>query len=116
MGPRKLTTARPISAPYSSCHERIDSGEPSKPDRLARMTTGRLPLAALIALAILRDDWGNNVPDVQLGGPSAGRWSRRESVRDSIPSMHTGIPPTCASHTTAEIGKHTSELQSRFEI
>src|SRR5665647_3418173 len=51
MGPWKFTMARPISAPYSSCRCRIESGDPSKPDRLARTTTGRLPLAALMARA-----------------------------------------------------------------
>ena len=65
MGPSKFTTARPISAPYSSCRLRMDSGEPSKPERLASTTTGRLPLAALIARATFFDDWGNSVPAVQ---------------------------------------------------
>jgi len=51
MGPLKFTTALPISAPYSSCSLRIDSGEPSNPDRLASSTTGRLLVAALIARA-----------------------------------------------------------------
>ena len=56
--------ARPISAPYSSCRLRIDSGEPSKPDRLASTTRGRLPLAELIARAAFFDDFGNSVPAV----------------------------------------------------
>ena len=43
IGPSKFTTARPISAPYSSCSRRIDSGEPSKPARLASTTSGRRP-------------------------------------------------------------------------
>src|SRR4051794_25627257 len=43
--------ARPISAPYSSWSWRSDSGDPSKPDRFASTTTGRLPLAALRARA-----------------------------------------------------------------
>src|SRR5680860_1400722 len=47
IGPSKLTMARPISAPYSSCILRSDSGEPSKPDRFASTTKGRLPLANL---------------------------------------------------------------------
>ena len=64
MGPLKFTTALPISAPYSSCSLRIDSGEPSNPDRLARITTGRLLLAALIARAIFLEDSGNSVPAV----------------------------------------------------
>ncbi len=64
MGPRKFTIARPISAPYSSCSFRIDSGEPSKPDRFASTTSGRLPLAALIARAAFFDDRGNSVPAV----------------------------------------------------
>ena len=37
-------------------------GEPSNPDRLASMTTGRSPLAALIARATFFDDSGNSVP------------------------------------------------------
>ena len=49
---------------------RIDSGDPSKPDRLARTTTGRFPLAALIARAALREPIGNRVPEVQFSGPS----------------------------------------------
>ncbi len=64
IGPRKLTMARPISAPYSSCRLRIDSGDPSKPDRFASTTSGRLPLAALIARAAFFDDFGNSVPAV----------------------------------------------------
>ena len=48
--------ARPISAPYSSCRLRIESGDPSKPDRFASTTRGRFPLAALIARAAFLDD------------------------------------------------------------
>ena len=69
MAPRKLVTARPISAPYSSCQRRMDSGDPSKPDRLASTTAGRLPLAALRARANFRDDWGNKVPAVSETRP-----------------------------------------------
>src|SRR5829696_10496562 len=72
IGPSKLTMARPISAPYSSCTRRSDSGEPSKPDRLASTTTGRLPLAALMARATFFDDNGNRVPADHEVGPSAG--------------------------------------------
>ena len=72
MGPSKLTTARPISAPYSSCSRRMDSGEPSNPDRLASTTSGRLPLAALIARAAFFDERGNSVPAVHWDGPSTG--------------------------------------------
>src|SRR5699024_3940197 len=64
IGPSKLTMARPISAPYSNWSLRIDSGEPSNPDRLASTTSGRFPEAALIARAVLREDWGNSVPAV----------------------------------------------------
>ena len=64
IGPSKLTIARPISAPYSSCRLRIESGDPSKPDRLASTTSGRLPLAALIARAAFFDDRGKSVPAV----------------------------------------------------
>ena len=64
IGPAKLTIARPISAPYSSCSLRIDSGEPSNPDRFASTTSGRLPLAALIARAAFLDERGNRVPAV----------------------------------------------------
>ena len=64
IGPRKLTIARPISAPYSSWSLRSDSGEPSKPDRFASTTSGRLPLAALIARAAFFEDCGKSVPEV----------------------------------------------------
>ena len=64
IGPWKLTIARPISAPYSSCRLRIESGDPSKPERFASTTSGRLPLAALIARAAFFDDRGNSVPAV----------------------------------------------------
>src|SRR5437763_11507866 len=90
IGPSKLVIARPISAPYSSCHRRIDSGEPSKPDRLASTTSGRLPLAAFTARASLRDDWGNRVPDVHADGPPAGTNPCRVTVCDSTPSRQTG--------------------------
>ena len=77
IGPSKLTMARPISAPYSSWMLRSDSGEPSNPDRFASTTSGRLPLAALIARAVFFDDLGNSVPEVNWSGPSAGRNPRR---------------------------------------
>ena len=64
IGPRKLTMARPISAPYSSWRLRIDSGEPSKPDRFASTTIGRFPEAALMARAAFLLDRGNSVPAV----------------------------------------------------
>jgi hypothetical protein len=64
IGPSKLTMARPISAPYSSCSPRIESGEPSKPERLASTTKGRLPLAALMARATFFEDLGKSVPAV----------------------------------------------------
>ncbi len=64
IGPSKLTMARPISAPYSSWSARIDSGDPSKPERLASTTRGRLPLAALIARATFLLDRGKSVPAV----------------------------------------------------
>ena len=92
-----MTTARPISAPYSSCSARNDSGEPSKPDRFASTTNGRFPLAALIARAVFFDDLGNSVPAVKVVGPSTGVGPRRGSGRDSMPSSATGCPPRCAS-------------------
>src|ERR1700755_1921058 len=52
IGPRKLTIARPISAPYSSCHWRIDSGETSKPARVASTTKGLRAAVELIAHAL----------------------------------------------------------------
>src|SRR6266511_5029437 len=127
IGPRKLTTARPISAPYSSCRLRIDSGEPSKPERLASTTTGRLPLAALSALATFLEDRGNSVPEVHWSGPSAGTKPCRGTGLDSKPITSTARPPRRASQTTAvsasripaqrsKIGKHTSELQSRENL
>ena len=42
----------------------MDSGEPSKPERLANTTNGRLPEAALMARAAFLEDLGNNVPAV----------------------------------------------------
>ena len=101
IGPSKLVTARPISAPYSSCRDRIDSGEPSKPERLASTTTGRLPLAVLMARATFFDDWGNRVPEVHTVGPSPGTSPSRATGLDSRPTRHTGIPPMWVSHTTA---------------
>src|SRR4029453_7951338 len=97
IGPSKLVTARPISAPYSNWRDRIDSGEPSKPERLASTTSGRLPLAALTARATFLDDWGNRVPDVHAVGPSPGTSPSRATGRDSNPIRHTGIPPRWAS-------------------
>src|SRR5450756_2649832 len=87
IGPLKLTMARPISAPYSSCIMRSDSGEPSNPDRFASTTRGRLPLAALMARAVFLDDLGNRVPAVHWSGPSAGSQPRRGIGRDSMPSI-----------------------------
>src|SRR4029079_6564451 len=101
IGPSKLTIARPISAPYSSCRRRNDSGEPSKPDRLAIRTTGRLPDAALSALATFFDDSGNSVPADHDAGPSAGVAPWRGNVRDSMPTRVTASPPMRVSHTTA---------------
>jgi hypothetical protein len=59
-----LTTARPISAPYSNSILRSDAGEPSNPDRFASTTWGRFPLAALIAWGVFFEDCGKRVPDV----------------------------------------------------
>ena len=84
--------ARPISAPFSSWMFRSDSGEPSKPDRFASTTRGRLPLAALIARAVFFEDCGKRVPDVHWSGPSAGTHPLRGMTRDSMPMTHTGIP------------------------
>src|SRR6266508_2639836 len=36
MGPRKLVTARPISAPYSSCHLRMLSGFDGSPESMRK--------------------------------------------------------------------------------
>src|SRR5699024_1912429 len=83
MGPEKLTIARPIAAPYSSCRLRIDSGEPSKPDRFASTTSGRLPDAALIARATFFDERGNRVPAVNVSGPSVGGKPARGTGLDS---------------------------------
>src|SRR5919199_3355230 len=92
MGPSKFTTARPISAPYSSCSLLIDSGEPSKPDRLASTTSGRLPLAALIARAAFFDERGKSVPAVHVSGPSVGGDPLRPTRRHSIPDRETAGP------------------------
>src|SRR5665647_2535066 len=82
IGPLKLTMARPISAPYSSCIMRSDSGEPSNPDRFASTTRGRLPLAALMARAVFLDDLGNRVP--------AGH-----STSDVFPGRDIGVVVVC---------------------
>jgi hypothetical protein len=65
------------------------------------MTSGRLPVAALMARAIFFDDCGKSVPADQNSGPSAGTNACRGSGRDWMPIMHTGMPPRCASQTTA---------------
>src|ERR1022692_5310027 len=93
IGPSKLTIARPISAPYSSWSFRIDSGEPSNPDRLASTASGRLPDAELMARAVFFDDRGNKVPAVYVSGPSVGGKPRRDTDRDSMPIRQTGQPP-----------------------
>ena len=108
----KLTIARPISAPYSSCSCRSDSGEPSKPDRLASTTSGRLPLAVLIDRAAFFDDRGNSVPAVNVVGPSTGTRPRRGSGRDSMPSISTGCPPRCASSATTPSASTMSTQRS----
>src|SRR5208283_3690116 len=94
----------------------MDSGEPSKPDRFASTTTGRLSLAALMARASLRDDWGNRVPDDHEEGPPAGTNPRRGTVWDSIPIRQTGIPPMWASHTIAvSAARHWRQRSSGAE-
>ncbi|OPZ52705.1 MAG: hypothetical protein BWY91_02213 [bacterium ADurb.BinA028] len=62
-------------------------------------TSGRLPVVALMARAVLRDACGNNVPEVQAGGPSAGTKPLRGSEREDRPIMQTGMPPTATSQT-----------------
>src|SRR5205823_9713427 len=93
IGPSKLTIARPISAPYSNCSLRIDSGDPSNPDRFASTTSGRLPDAPLIARATFFEDCGNSVPAVYVSGPSVGGKPRPGTARDSMPTRQTGRPP-----------------------
>src|SRR5450759_4203221 len=63
---------------------------PSKPDRLAGTTSGRLPLAALMARATFFDDLGNKVP----GGPHRG------AVDPGIPD-HRHLPRPWLSSSTA---------------
>ena len=46
-----------------------DAGE----ERFAKITIGRLPLAALMARATFFDERGKSVPPVQDSGPSTGR-------------------------------------------
>ena len=108
-----MTIARPISAPYSSWSRRSDSGEPSNPDRLARITSGRFPLAALIARAVFFDERGNSVPAVHWDGPSTGGNPCLGSDRDSKPITSTGWPPRCASSTTADSASAISVQRSR---
>ena len=85
MGPLKFTTARPISAPYSSCSLRIDSGEPSKPERLARITTGRLLLAALMARATFLED----MREQRSGAPLLRPIGRHESESRYRPRLYS---------------------------
>ena len=92
IGPSNSTTALPISAPYSSCRSRIDSGDPSKPDRFATSTTGQIPLAARMARAALREEFGNSVPLIHTAGPSGGPGRRRGIGWDSMPTKQTGCP------------------------
>src|SRR5579884_4227106 len=94
MGPLKLTTALPISAPYSSCSLRMDSGDPSKPERLARSTIGRLLLAALMARATFLEERGKRVPALHCSGPSAG----------TKPSRETGFDSDNANRVAPEVG------------
>ena len=61
------------------------------------MTTGRSPLAALIARATFFDDNGNSVPADHWAGPSAGVAPWRGRGRDSIPIIVTANPPSRAS-------------------
>src|SRR5206468_4826874 len=100
-GPSKLTTARAISAPYSSWSLRIDSGDPSNPERFARITAGRLPLAAFSARATFFEESGNSVPPFQDDGPSGGWVPSRGTLRLSMPITQTEWPPRCAAQTMA---------------
>ena len=77
--PRRTRSARRSSRPPGRSPRRtraagcrIDSGDPSKPDRFASTTSGRPPLAALIARAAFFDERGNSVPAVHVSGPSVG--------------------------------------------
>src|SRR6201989_1173231 len=92
-GPGRWTLARPTSAPYSACHWRIDSGEPSKPARLASTTTGRRPPLELIARATFLEDFGKSVPDVHCPGPSAGTGPKRSIGCDSMAITVVGQAP-----------------------
>ncbi len=76
------------------------------------MTSGRFPLAALIARAVFFDDRGNSVPAVHWEGPSTGESPRRGSGRDSKPITTTGCPPRCASSTTADSASAMSAQRS----
>ena len=97
IGPSKLTMARPISAPYSSWRLRIDSGEPSKPDRLASTTTGRLPLAALIGPRhLLATTAGRACRPCRCRGR---RWAGSRDAAPSCDSM-----PMQAHRDAAEVG------------
>src|SRR5438093_1012479 len=93
---------------------RSDSGEPSKPERLARMTTGRLPLAASRARATFLDERGNSVPAFHAAGPSSGRLPSRGTFWLSIPIRQIGTPPRCASHTIADSAPAHERHRSRW--
>ncbi len=82
-------TARAISAPNSSWRPFIERALPSKPESEASTTTGRMPDAALIALATLREPSGCSVE-------AESQWSPVSDLtgRASMPTTETGEPPT----------------------
>ena len=113
IGPSKSTTARAISAPYSSWRRRSDSGLPSNPDRLASTTTGRLPDADRMARATFLDDSGYSVPPAHSDGPSTGTPPSVGAVVDSIPIRVTAWPPMRDSQTTAVLASAMVRHRSR---
>ena len=111
MGPSEFTTARPISAPYSSWRRRIDSGEPSNPERLASTTGGRLPLAAFRARASFFDDCGKSAPPPELR-PSPGR-SRAEGA--AATRSHQAHGPAAEMGTTDHGGLTAAQVAPALE-
>src|SRR5271166_2147245 len=89
-------------------------GRAVEADKLARITTGRLLLAALMARATFFDERGKRVPAVHWSGPSAGTKPSLDTGCDSMPMRHTGMPPRCASHTTAVSADRMPDQRSKW--
>ena len=100
MGPRKFTTARPISAPYSSCTLAQRLGRPVEARQVGqhheRPVAARRVDRPRRLLRRLREQRARG----ERRGPVDRHTARAAaSGRDSMPSICTGWPPRCASRT-----------------